>query len=158
MKHVLRCGRYLTTIPLCLWLSLPASAQLCRIRGTVTDSRQAAVAAAVVTVIQVNSGLIHQVLSNAHGRFQLMTMPPGEYRVEAAKPGFKPLPHTRVTLGTGLTAVLDLHMEDAQAAETTERSLVAYVCGLSPGSGCEMIEPTDAASELDVAALGALEY
>lgn len=156
MKHVLRCGSYLVAFALIVWLSLPASAQVRRISGSVTDSRQAPVAAAVVTVTQISSGSTHQILSNSQGRFQLMTVAPGEYRVEAVKPGFKPLSHASVTVGAGPTAVLDLHMEDAQAFETANESLVAYVCGLSPGSGCEMIEPSGAAAELDATALRVL--
>lgn len=120
-----------------LTLSAPALAQDSRIKGRVLDGRQAAVATAVVTATQVDSGWKRQVLSNAQGYFQLAPLRPGNYRIEAVKPGFAPLSRTGVDLGAGMTATLDLQMKEAESSET-----VTSICGLSLGCDCEMFEPS----------------
>jgi Carboxypeptidase regulatory-like domain len=144
------CVVWLAALSLCQWgLSLPLFGQNCSITGYVLDPRRGAVATAVVTVTQVDSGSTRQILSNSQGFFQLASLPPGEYRIDAVKPGFKPLSHIAVELGRSLAATMDLQMENAEvsgavtleARKTSAGSLLAYICGLSVGSGCETIEP-----------------
>jgi len=153
-------GLYPAAIPLCLWLSLPATAQDCRIAGRITDAGKTAVATAIVTATQVDSGSKRQVLSNAQGYFQLAPLPPGQYRIEAAKPGFKPLSPEGVSLGPGSTTTMDLQMENADISSVALEVrrgdagfLLAYICGLSAGSGCETLAPEDPAAILDTAVL-----
>jgi len=85
-------------IPLWLLLILPVMAQDPLITGHITDASRTAVATAVVTVIQVDSGSRRQVLSSAKGFFQLAPLPPGRYRIDVVKPGFKPLSRAGVEL------------------------------------------------------------
>jgi len=160
MERKFNWGLYQVAVPLCLWFSLPAVGQDCRITGHVIDAGRAAVASAIVTVTQLDSGSSRQVLSNTQGYFQLAALPPGTYRIDAMKPGFKPLSRTGVELSPGSAFTLDLRMEDAEVSETVSlearksgaESLLVYICGLSLGSGCEMLEPlvipTQAASPL----------
>jgi hypothetical protein len=143
---------------LCLCASLPATAQDCRITGHLTDASRAAVATAVITVTEVDSGAKRQVLSNAQGFFRIAPLPPGKYRIDAVKPGFMPLSRTGVELGPGSTATVDLRMDDAEVAETATLevrktgagSLLVYFCGLSRGSGCEMLEPLPTITQADL--------
>jgi hypothetical protein len=104
-------------IPLYLWLSSPVMGQDCSIMGHITDSRQAAVATAIVTVTSLESGSKRQILSNAQGDFQLTALPPGKYQIDAVKPGFRPLSPTGVELSPGSAFTLDLLM-DAQVSQT----------------------------------------
>jgi hypothetical protein len=140
---------YQAALPLCLGLCLPALGQDTRITGRVLDPSRAAVATTVVTVTQVDSGFRRQVLSNAQGYFQLAPLPPGQYRIEALKPGFKPLSNTLVGLHPGATATIDLQLENAEVSDSVTfearksdvGSLLTYICGLSQGSGCETLYP-----------------
>jgi hypothetical protein len=149
MKRKLTWGLHNATVPLCLWLCWPVMGQDFGISGQVRDASRIAVATAVVTATSAESGSTRQVLSNAQGHFRLDRLPPGQYRIEAVKPGFKPLLRTGVGLGVGLTANVDLQMEEAEASETvilqarktSTGSLLVYICGLSQGAGCEMLEP-----------------
>jgi hypothetical protein len=157
MKRKLTLGLYHAAVPLCLWISLPALGQDCRLAGHILDHSRAPVATAVVTVTHVDSGSKRQVLSNARGYFQLAPLPPGNYRIEAVKPGYKPLARTGVELGVGMTTAMDLQMAEAEVSETVTlearktgaESLLVYICGLSRGSGCEMLEPALGASQSD---------
>ena len=146
MERKLNWGLYQMAAPLCLWFSLPAVGQDCRVTGHVFDASRAALATAVVTVTQVDSGSRRQVLSNAQGYFRLSPLSPGNYRIEAVKPDFKPQAQKFVELDRGSAATVDLQMEEAEVSETVTLearetgagSLLAYICGLSAGSGCEM--------------------
>jgi hypothetical protein len=159
MKYKLTWGLRQAAIPICLGFSLPALAQDCRITGRVLDDSRTAVATAVVTATQMDSGSTRQVLSNPQGYFQLAQLPPGNYRIEAVKPGFAPLSRTGVDLGAGMTTTLDLQMKEAEVSETvtlearktSAESLLVYICGLSRGSGCEMLEPALSAATLSPA-------
>jgi carboxypeptidase family protein len=166
MKYKLTRGLLRATVAFCLSLSLPALAQNCRITGRVLDNNRAAVATAVVTATQVDSGLKRQVLSNSQGYFQLAQLPPGSYRIEAVKPGFAPLSRTGVDLEAGMTITLDLQMKEAEVSETvtlearktSAESLIVYICGLWLGSGCEMLEPALSAVTLSPATADPPEF
>lgn len=159
MKRLLAGCLYLAIVPLCLLLSLPIMGQECRIASRITDTSRAAVRTAVVTATEMDSGATREVLSNANGYFQFAPLPPGQYRIKAVKPGFKPLSRTGVGLGPGLTTTVDLRMEgDVSGGATLETrsagvgSLVDYVCDFSPGSGCEMLDPGNPGLMLEVVA------
>jgi len=149
MERTLNWRLFPIAVLLCLWPSLPVMGQDCRITGSITDAGGSALATAIVTATHLESGFERQVLSNAQGSFQLAPLPAGQYRIDAVKPGFKPLSRTGVFLGEGLASALDLRMEAAAASETVTLEarktgagfLLTYVCGLSRGSGCEMLAP-----------------
>jgi len=153
-------------VALCLGLWLPLLGQDSRITGRITDAAGAVVAAAVVTATQVDSGSTRQVLCNAQGYFQLAPLPPGEYRIEAIKPGFKPLLRTGVGLSPGLTANVRLQMDNAEVSETVPQVarnsdrgfLIAYMCDFALGSGCEMLETVSPSSAPGVTAASGLLF
>jgi Carboxypeptidase regulatory-like domain len=154
-------GFYRIAVLLWLWVSLPLIGQDCGITGHITDTRRAAVAGAVVTVTQEDSGLTRQVLSNGRGFFQAAPLPPGTYEIDVVKPGFRLLSRTGEELVGGSAAAVDLQMETGGASEplrvearrTSAGLLLAYVCGLSAGSGCEMFEPLTPAAQSDSSTL-----
>ena len=133
---------------------MPLLGQDSRITGRIADSDGAVVAAAVVTATEVDSGSTRQVLCNAQGYFQLAPLPPGEYRIEAIKPGFKPLLRTGVGLSPGLTATVRLQM----AREAGTGSLLTYMCDFALGSGCEMLEKGNPSSAPGVTAASDLLF
>jgi Carboxypeptidase regulatory-like domain len=143
-------------VPLCLCLALPALAQDSRITGQITDAGRSAVATVIVTATNVDSGSTRAVLSSPHGYFQFAQLTSGNYRLEAVKPGYKPLSHSAVGVGQGRTTTVELQMESARVSETVALegrktatgSLIAYLCNVSPGSGCEMLDIADASSDV----------
>ena len=130
------------------------------IAGRITDAAGNVVATAVVTATQVDSGARRQVLCSALGRFRIAGLLPGNYRIEAVKPGFKPLLRTGIDLTSGSTATLDLQMDDKAISETAvfaaraggSASILASMCAFAPRSGCEMAEAVKASFVLDMTA------
>jgi outer membrane receptor protein involved in Fe transport len=74
-----------------LLLTVPASAQqvLGSIVGTVTDPSNAAVVGANVTATNDATGEHRTVQTNSSGDYQLLLLPPGQYKLEIEGPGFK---------------------------------------------------------------------
>jgi hypothetical protein len=107
-----------------LWVSplflfgLPALAQTAQLEGRVTDASQAIVSQAAITVTRTDSGLKRQVLSNDQGLYAIPLLPPGQYQIDVAKIGFKPLTRTGIVLETGTTSTVDLELEVGGVNET----------------------------------------
>src|ERR1700722_5855059 len=139
---------FLLAIPLGLWVSLPALGQDARITGRITDAHQAVLPTVVVIATNVESGATREVLSNRQGYFQLAQLTPGNYRLEAVRPGYKLLSRAEVEVGVGRTATVELQMEAEEVSESVTLegrtsaagSLLAYFYDVSPGSSCEMID------------------
>ncbi len=73
------------------------------------------------------------------------------------RPGFENISRNRVALVPGSSVTLDLQMQSANSTETivvkagqsADGSLLAYLCSLSPGAGCETLGSDDPLSALD---------
>ena len=57
------------------------------IKGTITDSSQASVAGAIVTVTNVDTGIVHEYTSNESGLYVAPFLQPGHYAVIATSTG-----------------------------------------------------------------------
>lgn len=102
---------------LALVLTNASLAQDSVLAGRITAYDLAPVPIAVVTVIQLDTGWKRAVLSDGRGSFVLHGLPPGEYRVEAVKPGFKPAVESMITVKPGENPSLDLHLVPASPSE-----------------------------------------
>ena len=71
--------------------------------GRITDPNKAVITAATVTVINTGTGIHYQGLTNEIGEYYVTNLPPGRYRIEVEKPGFK------AVIQSGLI----LHVQDA---------------------------------------------
>ncbi len=102
-------GRALGLLMPFLLLALPAAAQVsATLSGTVTDQSGAAVASAKVTARNVDTGVARSTNSDAGGRYQLHSLPLGQYEVRANKQGFAEEVRTGVHLVVGEEAKVDL--------------------------------------------------
>src|SRR5262245_10752741 len=88
------------------------------IQGTVTDANGSALPNATVEVRNVATGVAHNVAADAEGRYRAPLLPPGDYEVRGAAPGFQPLLRRGVSLAVGQDAVVDLTLTIGQI-ETT---------------------------------------
>src|SRR3954451_6099325 len=72
------------------------------IRGTVTDQSTAAVPEAVVTVRNIDTGLVQTVRTGTDGVYNVLYLPVGNYTVSTSKPGFRKAESTgiRVNVNT----------------------------------------------------------
>jgi carboxypeptidase family protein/TonB-dependent receptor-like protein len=75
------------------------------IKGTVTDSTNAVVPGASVTVLNIATGVIINTTTNHDGIFDLPSVEPGKYKITFSKPGFRNGIHDGITLPVGTIAV-----------------------------------------------------
>src|SRR5262249_35845662 len=66
--------------------------------GTVTDSSGAAIAGVTVTLVEMNTGVIHTGQANSSGFYSFPDLPPGTYKLTAEMAGFKKALKTGVLL------------------------------------------------------------
>jgi hypothetical protein len=86
--------------------------------GTITDSSGAVVPSAAVTVTNADTDVTRSVVTNSSGSYSVPDLPPGSYRVAAAKQGFKEGIYTGVTLSVGGTARVDITLEPGQVMQS----------------------------------------
>jgi hypothetical protein len=95
-------------------LSLPALAQTAgtgALTGSVTDNNRAFVPDAKVTVTNQATGAVRTVESQSNGSFAVPLLPPGTYRVEISKSGFKVAVTPGLEINVTETARLDVQLE-----------------------------------------------
>ena len=88
--------------------------------GNVADASGGAIAGAKVTITEVNTGIAHTASVNEEGGYVLSYLPPGIYRVEVEKDGFKRFVRDNVTLSTGSTVRINIALEVGNITETAE--------------------------------------
>ena len=111
MRNLTNAGIALVALALVAAGHLSAQSTTSQIAGLVTDPSGASIAAAQVTVTNVQTGLARSVESNALGYFTVAALQPGEYTITCKKEGFRTLTRSGVTLLLGQTARLDLPLE-----------------------------------------------
>jgi outer membrane receptor protein involved in Fe transport len=99
------------------------------IRGTVTDSTQAAIADARVTISNEETNIRWSSSTTSAGIFMVSSLPPGPYSVQVEQPGFKRW-SGKLTLQTGQTATLDIRLELGAVETLLEVSSAAPVISL----------------------------
>jgi hypothetical protein len=90
------------------------------ITGTVTDPSGAVVQGATVTITQKETNRRVAALSRADGTYLATALPVGEYRVEAAAPGFKVGVRSGITLELNQSAVINFALDVGIATERVE--------------------------------------
>lgn len=89
------------------------------IAGTVTDSQQAAIANATVTVVDEAKGYSQKATTDAEGRFVFPQLPPATYVLSVEATGFKKLQKTDIVLvANDKLALGDMALEVGTTSET----------------------------------------
>ncbi len=99
----------------CAHLGAQFDANLGRIVGIVSGPEGAALPAAEVIVTGIGSGLERSVGADAAGRFQVGSLPPGEYTVIASSPDFAPSTADSVEVNVGTVVQVDLQLDIEQS-------------------------------------------
>ena len=98
--------------------SLRASAQVsANITGSVTDQSGALVAGAIVRATNTETGAMRTATTDGAGRYQLLSLPIGQYEVRATKEGFEEEIRKGVSLVIGQDAVVDFSLRVGQISE-----------------------------------------
>ena len=106
--RVLMCGMFRTCfclglLSLVFVLELKAQSTHASLTGRITDPRKAVITSATVTVINTGTGIHYRGVTNETGEYYVTNLPPGRYRIEVEKLGFK------AVIQSGLI----LHVQDA---------------------------------------------
>ena len=97
------------------------------ILGQVTDSTNAAVPGATVTVINRETGLKRSARTDEAGRFNFPQLKPGSYTVRVEAQGFEPQQADNVVSALGQKQTVNLTLRVAQSKQTVEVSAEAAI-------------------------------
>lgn len=98
---------------LCLLCARPGAPQStdASLSGSVLDPAGAAVALAIVTAENINTGVATQTVSNDAGVYVFPALQPGAYRVRVEHPGFRKMIYTEVELEVGARLSMNIALE-----------------------------------------------
>jgi hypothetical protein len=86
--------------------------------GRITDPNKAVIAEATVTVINTGTGLHYQGMTNETGTYYVTDLPPGRYRIEVEKLGFKAVIQSGVILHVQDALEVNFEMMLGSASES----------------------------------------
>jgi len=98
------------------------------IRGRVAEPSGTAVASATLTATNVETGVTRTTLTDADGRYRLLGLSPGKYRVRAQAIGHRPLEKTGYRVQLGDELVVDFEL----AAAAVEVAAIPVVADATP--------------------------
>lgn len=124
---MLRCPTATSSLALLLltcFLMRTAKAQVASgagsISGDITDSSTASIAEAAVNVVNMATGIARSTTTDSAGRYHVLSLPPGEYRVEVRKSGFRVVIQSGIEITIGRAAVINVTMQLGEVAERVE--------------------------------------
>lgn len=88
--------------------------------GNVTDSGGAAIAGAKVTITDINTGIARTAMTSDDGVYVMPYLPPGAFKVEIEKQGFKKYVRDSVRLATGERVRANAELAVGNVNETVE--------------------------------------
>jgi hypothetical protein len=87
------------------------------VTGYITDPTKAVIAGAKVIVINVGTNIRYEATTNNAGSYDVTNLPPGPYRIEVEKPGFKTVVKSDLVLHVQNTAAVNFEMAIGSASE-----------------------------------------
>ena len=96
-------------------------------QGAVLDPQGSAVGGAKVTITNTATNLSRSVETDATGNFSIPALPPGNYKVEVSKAGFRTYVIGSYTLEVGTTATQNITLSVGEVAQTVEVTSAAPV-------------------------------
>ncbi len=103
-----------------LWSEIYVHAQSTNasLTGRITDSSKAVVADAKIIVINTSTRIRYESFTNQTGSYYVTNLPPGTYRIEAERLGFKAVIKSDVILHVQDTLEINFEMELGSASES----------------------------------------
>ncbi|MGA8594489.1 MAG: carboxypeptidase regulatory-like domain-containing protein [Bryobacteraceae bacterium] len=115
-------SKWIRAIACCFVFALCSKAQTVdtAILGIVTDSGQAVIPNATVTVTEPSTGLSRTVKTSPEGSYELRYLVPGEYTIEVKAEGFRAERRTGIEIQIGQSAKLDFVLQVGSVQQTLE--------------------------------------
>src|SRR5215469_4812213 len=86
--------------------------------GRITDPSKALIADAKIAAVSEGTNVRYETTSNTSGEYYLANLPPGSYRIEVEKPGFKKLINADVVLHVQDGLAIDFEMTIGSASDS----------------------------------------
>ncbi len=113
-----RTSRPIPFLLLLLLAALPANAQFSSaIQGIVTDSQGGVLPGATVTVTNMTTGIVRDVVTSEDGGYRVFSIGAGTYRIEVDLSGFRKAERDAVNVGISETKRVDVTLEVSGIAE-----------------------------------------
>jgi hypothetical protein len=90
------------------------------ITGSTTDKSGAVVPNARITVTNLETQVVREAVSDEGGLFSLPALPPGRYKVNISRQGFRQIVQDNVELEVNQTMRLDFQLDIGAVSETVE--------------------------------------
>jgi Carboxypeptidase regulatory-like domain len=90
------------------------------ILGTITDSSQAVVSGAHISVTEVNTNFHRAEIASEEGFYVFANLDPGTYRIEVQHPGFRKMIRAGIDLTPNSTARIDLELTPGALSEVID--------------------------------------
>jgi hypothetical protein len=107
-----------------VWGQTAATGQIV---GTVTDPTKGSVPDAAVAVKNQATGLVRTVRTNSDGEYVVPVLPPGNYSVTIASPGFKTQTSTNISVEVATTATVNVRLQLGEANQSVTVEATAQV-------------------------------
>jgi hypothetical protein len=124
--------------------ALVAQTTTSTILGDVTDSQNAVVNDALVTVKSLATGALREVKTGDTGSYRVYPLNPGDYEVTIAKSGFRSQT-VKVTIEVAQTAKIDFRLDVGAVSETVNVEAVAPVLQTQEASSGGVVTSADVA-------------
>ena len=138
VDRVVLCG----LIGLVLACAGRASAQVAsaQVGGQVTDPSGSAVAGATAKMVEIARGQNHAAITNDEGRYTVLNLPIGAYRLEVTAPGFKTYVQTGIELQVGNNVQLNIALQVGNVSENIEVSASANLVETEQNAIAQVID------------------
>ena len=100
-----------------LFMTGAAFGQSSSLQGVVSDGQGEIIPDAVITIVNLSTAATRKIVSSGNGAYSFVQVPPGTYKLEAVKPGFRTLSQ-QVRLQIDVPATINLALEVGQVSET----------------------------------------
>ena len=117
MKFLIGARNALSYFLLAAVACIPAFSQSSSLKGEVTDGQGGMIPDVVITLVNLDTATARKVVSSAAGAYAFVQVPPGTYKLEAQKPGFRTLTQ-QVRLQIDVPSTLNVALEVGQVSET----------------------------------------
>ena len=130
------------TVVLLLLLALPASGQIstAQLSGKVTDTSNAVLPGATVTVTQTDTGAVRSVVTDSDGSYLVSNLSPGPYRLEIALQGFRTYVQTGIVLQVAATPTINVSLALGNLQETVTVEAAAPLVDVKSAGVSEVVE------------------
>jgi hypothetical protein len=125
-----------------LLLALPASGQIstAQLGGKVTDTSNAVLPGATVTLTQTDTGAVRSVVSDADGSYLVSNLSPGPYRLEVALQGFRTYVQTGIVLQVAAAPTINVSLALGGVQETITVQAEAPMVDVKSAGVSEVME------------------